>query len=176
METTSRQQHAICAITRPARSLRIAGEDPVVSRRSTPAGSSCRISTSGRRPHATVAAAHTTDAVRIPTTSGTKTNCSASCSNRNAGTIRAVHTASSPPKTAPTPEITIPSASNCLASWPRLAPSAIRTDVSCDRAEARERRNVATLAHAIRNTAPAATGSRVPIRDMPAAESGVIPL
>ena len=62
------------------------------------------------------------------------------------------------------------------ASWPRPAPSATRTDVSCERADARASRNDATLAHAMKNTAPAAARSSVPMRDMPPDASGVMPV
>ena len=87
-----------------------------------------------------------------------------------------VHRANSMPNAPPATEMRTLSESSCFASWPRLAPSATRTDVSWERADARESRNVATLAHAMKNTAPAAAGSSVAMRDMPPAASGVRPV
>ena len=96
-EITSRQQHAICATTSPARKWRIHVDGPALSRRSTLAGSSCRISSNGPSPHSTVIPTQAADAAAMPARSGANTNCSASWSKKNAGTSSVVHNASSTP-------------------------------------------------------------------------------
>ena len=176
MEIRSTQQHVICATTRPARRRRMTIDGPALSRRSTAAGWSSRISNIGIRPQAIVIAPQTQDAATTLKRSGAKTRRSASRSKKSDGTICAVQTASSMPHAPPVTEMRTLSERSCRASWPRLAPSATRTDVSCERAEARASRNDATLAHAMKNTAPAAAPRSVPMRDRPPAMSGVIPV
>ena len=87
-----------------------------------------------------------------------------------------VHTASSMPNAPPATEMMVLSESSSRASWPRLAPNATRMAVSWKRAEARPSRNKPTLTHAIRNSAPAAKSSSVPMRERRAALSGVKPV
>ena len=98
VETTSTQQHAICAMTRPARRRRIAFDGPVLSRCSTAAGLSCRSSKSGMRPQAIVMPTHTADTAAVLTRSGAKTRRSASCAKKSAGTMSVVHRASKHPE------------------------------------------------------------------------------
>ena len=87
-----------------------------------------------------------------------------------------VHSASSIPNAPPVTEMSTLSDRRPLASWPRLAPSATRTDVSCERADARASRNDATLAHAMKKTAPPAARSNPLMRAMPPDASAVMPV
>ena len=173
---TRRQQHVICAITRVARRRLIALDGPADSRLSAAAGLSCRISSSGARPHTTVMPTPAAQAAAMPRRSGANTRRSASWSKKSAGIIRTVHAASSIPNAPPVTEMTTLSESSCVTSRPRAAPSATRTDISCERTEARASRNKATFAQATRNTAPAATRSSVRMRETPPVTSGVMPV
>jgi hypothetical protein len=53
---------------------------------------------------------------------------------------------------------------------------ATRTEVSRDRAELRDSRNVATFTQAMKKTAPEADARTAPMRRMPPATSGVMPV
>src|ERR1035441_6352090 len=116
----------------------------------------------------------TADAATMLDTSGENNRCSASSSNKNAGRTSDVHRASSMPNAPPVMEMTMLSERSPRASWPRPAPSATRSEVSCDRAKARPMRNEATLAQAMKNTRPAVRPSSVPTRELLFAASGVI--
>ncbi len=87
-----------------------------------------------------------------------------------------VHSARSIPKAPPATEMRTLSDRRPLASWPRLAPSATRTDVSSERADARASMNDATLAHAMKKTAPPASRSSPLMRAIPLDASAVMPV
>jgi hypothetical protein len=74
------QQLAIWATTRPARRRGIARDGPTPSRRSTVAGQSNGIATTGRRPHSIAIPTHAAEADTMPARSGANTRRWASCS------------------------------------------------------------------------------------------------
>ena len=107
---------------------------------------------------------------------GAKRKRWASSSNRRAGRRREVQRASSIPQSPPATEIATLSASTSRTSSRRPAPIAMRSEVSCERANARPSKKEITFAQAMEKTAPAANASSVPMRERPAAISGVMPV